>query len=189
MVRPLARAASVLLTLAVVTPAYAQQTDADKIRDALAAAPPQVAAQATVLDWPPEPGADFRVLREGGDVWTCLPDAPGDDNFEPMCNDREWMSWLRAYLVGEEPETRGMGISYMFNSRWATSNLDPAAPGETADNMWVEGGGHVMIIVPDPAMLSQYPSEPGPGAYVMWPDTPWVHLMVPMEEMLPHADH
>lgn len=176
--------ASTTLALAAAAPMSAQQTDAEKIRDALAAAPPRVAAQATVLDWPAEPGADFRVLREGGDVWTCLPDPPGDDNFEPMCNDAEWMNWFRAYGAGEEPVTRRVGISYMLNSRWETSNLDPTASEATADNLWVEGGAHLMMIVPDPAMLSQYPAEPGPGPYVMWPDTPWAHLMVPMEELV-----
>lgn len=187
MSRPLIRAAcAVVLTLAAATPAHAQQTDTEKIREALAAAPPQVAAQATVLDWPAEPGADFRILREGGDVWTCLPDPPGDDNFEPMCNDAEWMDWFRAYLAGEEPDAGRMGVSYMLNSRWATSNIDPTAAGATAENMWVEGGAHLMIIVPDEAMLAQYPTEPGPGAYVMWPGTPWAHLMVPMEEMVGH---
>jgi len=179
-------ALAVLAGFAGIAPALAQGTDEEKIEAALASAPPEVSAGARVLDWPSEPGGDFRVLREGDNGWTCLPDPPADDNFEPMCNDAEWMAWFRSYVSGEEPQTGRMGISYMLNSRWATSNVDPTATEATPDNMWVEGGGHVMIIVPDEAMLSQYPTEPGPGAYVMWPGTPWVHLMLPMEELVGH---
>lgn len=186
MTRLIAPVALALAGLCAV-PALHAQTDAEKVAQALAAAPSEVSARATVLDWPAEADADFRVLRQGDNGWTCLPDPPGDTNFEPMCNDAAWMSWFRAYVSGGTPDTRRMGISYMLNSRWATSNVDPAATAETPDNMWVEGGGHIMIIVPDPAMLSQYPAEPGPGAYVMWPGTPWVHLMVPMEELMDHG--
>ena len=189
MFHPLARTAAVLFALGAAAPAFAQQTDEEKIRDALAAAPPQVSTGATVLDWPAEAGADFRVLRQGDNGWTCLADLPGDGNFEPMCNDAAWMEWIRAFAAGEEPAVDRVGVSYMFNSRWATSNLDPTATEETPDNMWVEGGAHIMIIVPDPEMLGQYPSEPGPGAYVMWGGTPYAHLMVPLEEMLPHGGH
>lgn len=177
------------LFIVVATPALGQQSDAEKLRDALAAAPPQVSANATVLDWPSEPGGEFRVLQEGSNGWTCLADLPGDDNFEPMCNDAAWMEWIHAFAAGEEPSVDRVGVSYMFNSRWAVSNLDPMATEETSDNLWVEGGGHIMIIVPDRTMLDQYPTEPGPGAYVMWGDTPYAHLMVPLEEMLPHAGH
>jgi hypothetical protein len=39
---------------------------------------------------------------------------------------------------------------------------------------------HVMIIVPDPAMLDAFPTEHGTGGpYVMWAGTPYAHLMVP----------
>jgi len=186
---PVRCTAALLLTLAAAVPVFAQDTDQEKIEAALAAAPPEVSAGATVLDWPSEPGADFRVLREGDNGWSCLPDPPGDDNWEPMCNDAEWMRWFRSYLAGEEPRTERVGISYMLNSRWATSNVDPTASAATADNMWVEGGAHLMMIVPDEAMLAQHPSEPGPGPYVMWPGTPWVHLMVPLEELVGHPEH
>jgi hypothetical protein len=166
----------------------AQETDQEKIREALAAAPPMVSADALVLDWPSSPDGEFRVLREGDNGWTCLPDLPGDDNYEPMCNDAQWMAWIRAFFYGEEPRTTALGFSYMLNSHGGTSNSDPTATDPSAVDDWVDAGGHLMIIVPDPAMLDHYPDVPGPGAYVMWKGTPWVHLMVPMEELVGPPD-
>lgn len=176
------------LSLLCAVAISAQETDQEKIRAALAAAPPMVSADALVLDWPSEPDGEFRVLREGDNGWTCLPDLPGDDNYEPMCNDAQWMAWIRAFFYGEEPRTTALGVSYMLNSRGGTSNSDPMATDPGAVDDWVESGAHLMMIVPDPAMLDHYPDVPGPGAYVMWKGTPWVHIMVPMEELVGPPD-
>lgn len=183
----------VSLALAALLPLslQAQQSDEEKIDEALAAAPPSVAEDATVLDWPLEEGGDFRVLREGSNGWTCLPDPSfNDPNFEPVCNDAEWMEWYEAFLAGEEPEVDALGVSYMLNADWAVSNTDPTATKPTSDNKWVLGGAHIMVIVPDPAMLDHYPDDPAPDhtspghPYVMWRGTPWAHLMIPMEEVV-----
>lgn len=156
---------------------YESPDRAAVIKEAISAAPPSITDDATVID------IEGNVLREGSNGWTCLPDLPGDDNYEPMCNDAEWMKWLDAFMNGEEPEVTGLGISYMLSSKWAVSNIDPTATEPTPDNEWVEGGAHLMLIVPDPAMLDGYPDDPGPGPYVMWKGTPYVHLMVPMEDV------
>lgn len=148
------------------------------IEEATSAAPASITADATVMD------LEGNVLREGTNGFTCLPDLPGDENYEPMCNDAEWMTWVHAFMNGEEPEVDGLGVSYMLSSKWAVSNVDPEATEPTPDNEWVEGGAHLMLIVPDPAMLEGYPDDPGPGPYVMWKGTPYVHLMVPMEDLV-----
>jgi hypothetical protein len=51
-------------------------TDADKIADALAAAPEFITKDTTILDWPAKPGGEFRVLRKGTSEWTCVPTGP-----------------------------------------------------------------------------------------------------------------
>lgn len=147
------------------------------IEEATSAAPPSITAEATITD------LEGNVLREGTNGWTCLPDMPGDANYEPMCNDAQWMKFVDAFLSGEEPEVSALGVSYMLSSKWATSNIDPTATEPTPDNEWVEGGAHLMVIVPDPAMLEGYPDDPGPGPYVMWKGTPYAHLMIPMEDI------
>ena len=165
----------------------AQKSDDAKIKEALAAGPPGVAEDATVMDWPAEEGGEFRVLREGSNGWTCLPDMPGDpnDNFEPMCNDAAWMEVVKAMMAGTEPQVENTGLSYMLNADYATSNVDPGATEPTADNEWVEGGAHLMMVVPDPAQLDHYPDDPSPDhPYVMWKGTPYVHVMIPMEKVV-----
>lgn len=60
------------------------------------------------------------------------------------------------------------------------SNVDPYAEGPTEDNEWLdEGVPHVMMIVPDPAMLEGLPTHPRGGPWVMWRGTPYVHVMIP----------
>ena len=50
-------------------------TNAEKIANAISAAPEQIGKDATVLDWP---GADGKLseLKKGTNAWTCLPDYP-----------------------------------------------------------------------------------------------------------------
>jgi hypothetical protein len=39
-----------------------------------------------------------------------------------------------------------------------------------------------MVITPDAAALSALPTDPaGGGPWVMWPGTPYAHIMVPVE--------
>lgn len=165
-------------------PPQAPNADAEKIADASRSAPQQLVADATFLDWPEEPGGEFRVLREGSNGWKCLPDFPGDSNYAPECFDDEWFAFLKAYLTGERPSTQRIGLSYMLNARWAVSNTDRAATQPTPDNQWHEGGSHLMLVVPDPEMLEWFPTEPTPegGAYVMFAGTPYAHLMIPIPE-------
>lgn len=184
--------ASLLLAALVPASLQAQQSDEQKIREALSAGPPAVTENATVMDWPAEEGGEFRVLREGSNGWTCLPTPPFEDTGDieggPACNDAEWMSWFKAFLAGEEPEVDQVGVSYMLSAEYSVSNTDPSATEATADNEWVEGGAHMMLIAPDPATLDHYPDDPAPDGtspghpYVMWKGTPYVHLMIPMEE-------
>lgn len=178
---PLALLAVLPLSLPAQKAEMAQKSADQKMEEALGAAPAGVAENATIMDWPSEEGGEFTVLREGSNGWTCLPDPPGE-NFEPMCNDGTWMSWVEAFMAGEEPRVETLGISYMLNSTGETSNTDPGATGKTADNEWHEVGPHMMVLVPDPAMLEIYPDDPSSSLpYVMWKGTPYVHLMIPME--------
>ena len=64
-----------------------------------------------------------------------------------------------------------------------TSNIAPGATEPTDDNEWVQTGPHVMIVGgAAELMLANYPREADPSKpYVMWGDTPYAHLMVPVE--------
>ena len=62
------------------------------------------------------------------------------------------------------------------------SNTDPYAQKPEANNNWVKTGPHVMI-VGGKSLTAGYPRDARPDTtqpYVMWPDTPYEHLMLPV---------
>ncbi|HZD25221.1 MAG TPA: hypothetical protein VE631_03095, partial [Alphaproteobacteria bacterium] len=76
------------------------------------------------------------------------------------------------------------GVSYMLAGDApdaGVSNIDPYDTEPKADNQFIVEGPHLMILVPDPALLEAFPAEPGSGEpYVMWKGTPYAHIMVPV---------
>lgn len=169
---------AVLATTLMAPGSASAQSDQARIDEALSAAPPQLRDEATVRDLSGE------LLREGNDVFTCM---PGPEAFAgPMCLDDAWMGWLEAYQKQEEYTPEGIGIAYMLagdSSDGGASNTEPYADGPTGDNNWVVEGPHVMIIVPDDRILEGLPSTPQTdGPYVMYPDTPYAHIMLPVDD-------
>lgn len=148
------------------------------IESAMSAGPPSISADATVLDW------EMNVLREGTNDWVCLPDRPDTEGTDPWCIEGPWMAFLHAYMNGEEPEIDRVGFAYMLSGDAAVSNSDPSATEPTGPEDWVTGlGGHLMILVPDPAMLEGITTDHrNGGPWVMWKGTPYAHLMVPTED-------
>lgn len=160
-------------------------TTEGKIADAMSAAPPSIAAEATILDWPAE-GGERTVLREGTNDWTCLPTDPAAASRAaqaPPCADPVMMEWAGAYMSETEPVITGVGLSYMLAGDGGASNVDPYASGPTEDNDWVRTGPHVMMVVPDPSLLEHIGTDHESGEpYVMWAGTPWAHIMMPVTD-------
>src|SRR5680860_162954 len=77
-----------------------------RIAHARAAAPASFSANATVM-------VDGKVVAEGSNGWTCMPDAmPGDG--AAMCNDAMWGEMMTAVSTKAPFEASGVGISYML---------------------------------------------------------------------------
>jgi len=161
--------AAVVLATVISLPAVAQ--DEDKIESALSAAPQEMAENAKVMDM------QGNVLREGTGEYTCFP----DEGAGPMCLDAEWLTWADAWMNKKEDyKTTQFGLAYMLAGDTGASNIDPFATEKTADNQWVVEGPHVMILVPDPALLESITDDPNAGGpYVMWKGTPYQHIMMP----------
>jgi len=153
----------------------------EQIEQALGAAPPQVRQTASVRDF------TGKTLREGTGTYTCFPAPEGLAG--PMCMDAPFLAWMDASMSGKPATTSQIGISYMLAGDSLTggaSNIDPAALKPEPGNSWVVEGPHVMIIVPDDALLAGLPTTPvKDGPYVMWPGTPYAHIMIPVAERLP----
>ncbi len=147
------------------------------IADALSATIPSLAATAKVMDW------EGNVLREGTGPYTCMPTPPNLlGGRAPMCMDEPWMAWAHAWQNKQDFKADRIGISYMLAGDGGASNIDPYATEETPDNQWIVEGPHLMVIVPDPALLDALPTDPYSGnPYVMWKGTPYAHVMVPVQ--------
>ena len=152
----------------------AEESTEAQIARAESAAPLSVSGDATIM------ALDGTVLRKGSNGWTCLPGgAPGDDH--PICNDDVWTAFVKALAEKAEFKTDRIGISYMLQGDMRVSNEDPYDTKEDPGEVWVQDGPHLMIIVPDSAMLEGISNDPGTGGpYVMWKDTPYAHIMVPI---------
>jgi hypothetical protein len=149
----------------------------DPIADALSAGSVAMAANSKVVDW------DMKTLKEGAGPYTCMPTPPMLKGTAPMCMDEPWMAWAHGWMTKGEVATKTLGISYMLAGDEGASNIDPYAEGPTDDNQWVVEGPHLMLIVPDPAMLEGIPTDfSSGGPYVMWKGTPYAHVMVPVAD-------
>ncbi len=151
----------------------------DPIKGAEMAGPAKLASNATITD------LEGNVLREGTNGWTCIPDDATTSGISPWCYNDAWAKFRAAMAAGEAPNTESFGIAYMLKGDAPVSNIDPMATEPTADNIWVaDSGPHLMLIAPGDDPWAGYSDDPFHGGpWIMWPGTPYEHLMVPLEEV------
>ncbi len=149
----------------------------DPIKSAMSAAPSSISAKATVMDW------NFKVIREGSNGWTCLPDDANTPGKDPWCVNEPWLNFLRAYVDKTKPSYKDIGFAYMLMGDTPVSNKDPYATKATGKDDWVTDlGPHLMMLIPDLNMLKSISTDHlNGGPWVMWPDTPYAHIMIPLE--------
>jgi hypothetical protein len=166
--------------IALATASFAEPpklSDANYIAKTMTAAPEAVARGASVVSM--ETDGSMRIFQKGTNEWTCMimPDGV------PMCTDPGGMEWVHALVHHDTPPDK-VGFMYMLAGDNGTSNATPGAKGPTADNHWVKTGPHVMILGPAVKTMASYPrtldADPT-KPYVMWPDTPYEHLMIPVQ--------
>ena len=164
----------ILLVLMLVSlNSYGDESAAEKIARAESAAHPAITRQATIMD------VDGKMLRKGSNGWVCMPGImPGDNH--PMCNDAVWGKLMNAIGSKSDFKTDRIGISYMLQGDALVSNANPLATDINNGDVWVQEGPHIMIVVPKELLkgLSDDPFNGGP--YVMWKDTPYAHIMLPI---------
>ena len=189
-------AATLFLTGAITYVVSAQQTgtkppppkvvksvtpnDADKIKSAMSAAPAAIAAGATIVAMD-DKGA-MKTLREGKNGWTCMPDMPHSPGTDPMCLDKNGMEWAHAWMSKQPPPKGKMGFGYMLMGGSDASNTDPFATKPNGADKWIDTGPHVMVLNIGDAFAG-YPTTAANTKvpYVMFPGTPYAHLMIPIK--------
>jgi len=153
-------------------------SDKDKlIAHARAAAPAAVSADATIV-------INGEVAVEGSNGWTCMPDTmPGDG--AAMCIDALWGEMMSAVGAKAPFKASGVGISYMLLGEpegSGVSNSTPYHPDPPSAEDYVETGPHLMVIVPKELLAGMNTDPSTGGPYVMWKDTDYAHLMIPVDK-------
>lgn len=160
----------------------------DKIANAVSAGPTWIREGAGVIDWPTAAGGEVVELRPSTNGWTCITDSPGSPTNDPMCLDEQWVTWLKAYLAGAEPEITAVGFAYMLQGGSDASNTDPALAEPAAGDEWVVSPPHVMFLSPEPLDLSLYSADHHDGGpWVMFGGTPYEHIMMPLTDPIDHG--
>tara|TARA_B100001013_G_scaffold148504_1_gene88096 strand:+ start:1697 stop:2260 length:564 start_codon:yes stop_codon:yes gene_type:complete len=147
---------------------------------AMSAAPSNVSMEATIID------STGKMLRKGSNGWTCMPGTPPNENVNPMCVDKAWQKWLKAFMeqAPYNSEEESFGMSYMLVGDQAVDNDDPFN-NDRSKGTWIAEGPHLMILLPE-SLMSNLPTDPySGGPYVMFKGTDFVHVMVPLETTEP----
>ena len=149
----------------------------DVVENAMRAGPESISADATIQTW------DGTVVREGSNDWICLPDRPDTSGDDPWCLTDAWMNFLGAYVNKTEPSYEEIGFAYMLVGDTPVSNSDPYATEETTPDDWVTHlGAHLMMLIPDRSFLGNISTDHlNGGPWIMWPDTPYAHIMIPID--------
>ena len=164
----------VLLIVGIGT-SVAGDKHAKLVAHARSAAPAAVSADATIV-------INGEVAVEGSNGWTCLPQTMAGDN-APVCIDSQWGEMMTAMGSKAPFKASRVGISYMLlgdSEGNGVSNSDPYHEDPKNADDYVETGPHLMVIVPKELLegLTTDPSSGGP--YVMWKDTDYAHIMIPV---------
>jgi hypothetical protein len=155
-----------------------------EIPRALSAAPPAIAAHATVEEGGKR--GHWVVLRPGANGWTCIPRSNGDPEPLPACFDANGIAFIRALNHGRSPDPRKPGLSYMLRGGSAWSNVDPSAsrlPAGSKDYIHIPP--HIMILDSTLANQSDLPlHETNPDThapFVMFGGTKYAILIIPVK--------
>ena len=139
----------------------------------MTAAPPAVSRNASVVEMNPD--GSMKELRKGTNNWTCVPDDPSTPGNDPMCLDPNAMEWLHALMTKAPPPDK-VGFIYMLKGGWDFTKPQNGKPTIT--------GPHVMVVGPAVKAAPGYDRTGAgvntSGPYVMWKDTPYEHLMIPV---------
>lgn len=149
------------------------------------AAPDFIGNFATVI------GSDGKVLKEGTNGWTCLAftanmmgDSMDPRMATPACMDSNAMAWANAYMNQEVPKLKNDGWAWMIHGDTGADNFRAFSEGDKAGTDpedWIESGAHLMLMPMDPSSLDNTTTDFTTGSpYVMFKDTPYVHLMIPV---------
>lgn len=178
---------SSLSALALTGACYTQadnhpaKSDQALIASAMAAAPKAISGEATIVTMNAD--GTMRTLREGKNGWHCMPDMPNTPGEDPLCADTNAWEWMHAFMTKQTPPDK-IGFMYMLKGGVDASNVEPFKEKPDDGKSWLRTGPHVMVVGPAIKTMPGYTKSATPDTskpYVMFPDTPYEHLMIPVQ--------
>jgi hypothetical protein len=154
------------------------QGDAEFIHSAEGAAPAKIADHASIARL--EPSGKVTMVRKGSNDFTCtiMPDGSN----APYCGDKQGFPWMVAAMSHQPspPATTQPGVGYMAKGgvHYETPSGEIVlAPSK--DTKEVKEPPHWMLLWPMDPKTSGIPTKPNAGGtYIMFPGTPYAHLMI-----------
>jgi hypothetical protein len=138
------------------------------------AAPEEIVAKASIVmmqDGKP------KLLQTGTNGFTCSIGGDGT----PACADENAVAWQKAVASKSDPPNK-VGFIYMLAGDTGANNQDPHQ--RASHQHWVQTGPHVMIVGPAVREMGGYPRNVDvtnpTQPYVMFPGSPYEHLMLPV---------
>jgi hypothetical protein len=155
----------------------AQNKADQEFQDAELAAPQRIASAAAVARL--EPGGKVVPVRQGSNGFTCTIMPDGSE--APYCGDKEGFAWMVAAMSRQpKPPNTSPGIGYMAKGgvHYETSKGEIVMSTARVPRR-SRSRPHWMLLWPlDPASTG-IPTHPNAGgSYIMFPGTPYAHLMV-----------
>lgn len=182
LVPALAAALGLVAGAAQAFPLVSSSPDKAVIASAESAAPKSVSGAATVVAF--DHKGSMRVLRQGTNNFTCMPDDPTTPGNDPICVDANGLAWLIALANHQAPPTGKVGVGYMLAGGSDASNLDPYASAPADGAQWITTGPHVVILNVADGMQGYAEKQATPDVtrpFVMYSGTPYARLVMPIK--------
>ena len=177
---------SISISLSAYEPYGSHTSDKWQIWAYSTAAPSFLGDKATII------GSSGKVIREGTNGWTCQAGNPrpvpakgwkSAHDAMPACFDAEGAKWMAAFMKNEKPQLSRYTFMWMLHGDVGEDNSKPGVLNkkDSAPGQWIESGPHMMLMPMDSDSIKNMSSDFTTGApYVMMPNTPIAHLMIPL---------
>jgi hypothetical protein len=158
--------------------AVSSMSQDEQIKLAQSAAPAHIAKDATVLVLGED--GQYKEAKQGTNGITCIPTLMNLPKPDPMCMDAAAKQWLDGLATNApKPSNTVPGIAYMGQggSHWEKNGrvVMKEEPGAKE----VKEPPHWMIMWPFDPNATRLPTVPNSsGAYIMFEESPYAHIMV-----------
>lgn len=180
-----------LLLAACGTQAQAPPSADEQIAAAVKAAPPAMRDSATVLGY--DESLSLTTLKEGDGELVCLADDPREEDFHVACYHEALEPFMKRGRELRRQGTSGAAVDSIRRAEIENGTLSypeqptalynlsgPSGAYDAAVDTVREGSRLRVLYVPyETQETTGLPTSPNGGPWLMAPEKPWAHVMIP----------